>query len=108
MRGFGIWFKQDSRCSICGCLSITPIHDSQGRLTHYFGIQSDITELVQQRQAELAARHAAMQVHLGVCVGRGGGIGGRVRGLTVQHSHRALALQRDLGLLVKREAKSVL
>jgi hypothetical protein len=43
-------------------LSITPIHDSAGSLTHYVGIQSDITELVQQRQAELAARHAALQV----------------------------------------------
>ena len=57
-------------------LSITPIHDSQGTLTHYVGIQSDITELVQQRQAELAARHAALQV--------GGGEGFRVWGLVLR------------------------
>lgn len=43
-------------------LSITPILDAQGRLTHYVGIQSDITELVNHKKAELAARHAALQV----------------------------------------------
>ena len=42
-------------------LSVTPIHDAQGRLTHYVGVQSDITELVNHRQAELAAKHAAVQ-----------------------------------------------
>jgi hypothetical protein len=43
-------------------LSITPIHDARGKLTHYVGIQSDITELVNHKKAELAARHAALQV----------------------------------------------
>jgi hypothetical protein len=43
-------------------LSITPIHDVRGQLTHYVGIQSDITELVNHKKAELAARHAALQV----------------------------------------------
>lgn len=43
-------------------LSITPIHDEQGQLTHYVGIQSDITELVNHKKAELAAKHAALQV----------------------------------------------
>jgi hypothetical protein len=43
-------------------LSITPIHDARGTLTHYVGIQSDITELVNHKKAELAARHAALQV----------------------------------------------
>ena len=33
-----------------------------GQLTHYVGIQSDITELVNHKKAELAAKHAAMQV----------------------------------------------
>lgn len=42
-------------------LSITPIYDTAGRLTHYVGIQSDITELVRRKQAELAARHEAVQ-----------------------------------------------
>ena len=41
--------------------SVTPIYDSAGRLTHYVGIQSDITELVNHRKAELAAKHAALQ-----------------------------------------------
>jgi PAS domain-containing protein len=27
-------------------LSVTPVHNSQGLLTHYVGVQSDITELV--------------------------------------------------------------
>jgi hypothetical protein len=43
-------------------LSVTPIHDSAGVLTHYVGIQSDITELVNHKKAELAAKHAAVQV----------------------------------------------
>ena len=43
-------------------LSVTPLHDAAGRLTHYVGIQSDITELVNHKKAELAAKHAALQV----------------------------------------------
>ena len=43
-------------------LSVTPIHDSSGVLTHYVGIQSDITQLVKHKKAELAAKHAAVQV----------------------------------------------
>ena len=31
-------------------LSLTPVHDAAGCLTHYVGVQADITELVQQRQ----------------------------------------------------------
>jgi hypothetical protein len=43
-------------------LSVTPIHDAAGVLTHYVGIQSDITVLVNHKKAELAAKHAAVQV----------------------------------------------
>ena len=43
-------------------LSVTPIHNDAGILTHYVGIQSDITELVNHKKAELAAKHAAVQV----------------------------------------------
>jgi hypothetical protein len=46
-------------------LSITPIYDAAGRLTHYVGIQSDVTELVNHKRAELAAKHAALQVSQG-------------------------------------------
>ncbi|GAX73158.1 hypothetical protein CEUSTIGMA_g611.t1 [Chlamydomonas eustigma] len=42
-------------------LSVTPIRNSNGMLTHYVGIQSDITELVNHKKAELAAKHAAVQ-----------------------------------------------
>ncbi|KAG1657707.1 hypothetical protein FOA52_002511 [Chlamydomonas sp. UWO 241] len=42
-------------------LSVTPIFDAHGTLTHYVGIQSDITELVNHKKAELAAKHAALQ-----------------------------------------------
>jgi PAS domain S-box-containing protein len=42
-------------------LSLTPVFSASGDLTHYVGVQSDITELVNQRQSELAARHAAAQ-----------------------------------------------
>ncbi|KXZ53572.1 hypothetical protein GPECTOR_6g489 [Gonium pectorale] len=43
-------------------LSLTPIHDAlTGRLTHFVGVQSDITELVNHKRAELAAKHAALQ-----------------------------------------------
>ena len=43
-------------------LSITPVHNNDGYLTHYVGVQSDITELVEQKKAELAAKHQAVQV----------------------------------------------
>lgn len=43
-------------------LSVTPIHNEAGILTHYVGIQSDITDLVNHKKAELAAKHAAVQV----------------------------------------------
>ena len=36
-------------------LSLTPIRTARGRVTHYVGIQSDITELVNTRSAELDA-----------------------------------------------------
>lgn len=42
-------------------LSVTPIHDASGVLTHYVGIQSDITDFVNHKKAELAAKHAAVQ-----------------------------------------------
>ena len=42
-------------------LSLTPIHDAKGTLTHYVGIQSDITDLVNHKQAELSARHQAAE-----------------------------------------------
>lgn len=43
-------------------LSITPVHNDRGQLTHYVGVQSDITELVNHKKAELAAKHQAVQV----------------------------------------------
>lgn len=43
-------------------MSVTPIRNAAGKVTHYVGIQSDITELVNHRKAELAAKHAALQV----------------------------------------------
>ncbi len=43
-------------------LSITPVHNNKGQLTHYVGVQSDITELVKHKKAELAAKHQAVQV----------------------------------------------
>jgi PAS domain S-box-containing protein len=42
-------------------LSLTPIHDVKGTLTHYVGVQSDITDLVNHKQAELSARHQAAE-----------------------------------------------
>ena len=46
-------------------LSLTPIHDrSTGTLTHYVGIQSDITELVKHKRAELAAKHEATEAKI--------------------------------------------
>lgn len=53
-------------------LSITPIYDARGRLTHYVGIQSDVTELVNHKRAELAAKHAALQVRPVARSGPGG------------------------------------
>ena len=43
-------------------LSVTPVHNNSSQLTHYVGVQSDITELVNHKKAELAARHQAVQV----------------------------------------------
>lgn len=43
-------------------LSITPIHDSRGHVTHFVGIQSDVSDLVNHKKAELAAKHQAAQV----------------------------------------------
>jgi sigma-B regulation protein RsbU (phosphoserine phosphatase) len=40
-------------------LSITPVRDSSGRVTHYIGIQSDVTA---RRQAEEALREATRQL----------------------------------------------
>jgi signal transduction histidine kinase len=41
-------------------LSLTPIRAADGRVTHYVGIQSDVTQLFAHREAELAAlKHAA-------------------------------------------------
>jgi len=40
-------------------LSLTPIRDESDQLTHYVGIQSDITELVKRKQAEVIARNEA-------------------------------------------------
>lgn len=45
-------------------LSITPIHDSTGHVTHYVGIQSDVSDLVNHKKAELTAKHEAAQVTL--------------------------------------------
>lgn len=47
-------------------LSVTPVHNSKGQLTHYVGVQSDITELVNHKKAELAAKHQAVQVRVDV------------------------------------------
>lgn len=48
-------------------LSITPIHDSQGHVTHFMGIQSDISDLVNHKKAEMAAKHEAAQVRVSSC-----------------------------------------
>ena len=53
-------------------LSVTPIRDAAGRLSHFVGVQSDITELVNHKKAELAAKHAAVQARTcisGPCMG---------------------------------------
>ena len=48
-------------------LSITPIHDVRGHVTHFVGIQSDISDLVNHKKAELAAKHEAAQVSITCC-----------------------------------------
>jgi len=40
-------------------LSLTPIFDNNGKLQHYVGIQSDITELIERKKAEIEAKDAA-------------------------------------------------
>jgi len=45
--------------SFINYLSLTPIFDSEGGLTHYVGIQSDITELIRRKEAEVEAKDAA-------------------------------------------------
>jgi hypothetical protein len=65
--------------------SVTPIYDSSGKLTHYVGIQSDITQLINQKKAELAAKHAAMQVDDGVPACRGQGSQGQPQGQVCTH-----------------------
>ena len=42
-------------------LSLTPILDAAGNLTHFVGIQSDISELVRRREAEATATAAALE-----------------------------------------------
>jgi signal transduction histidine kinase len=42
-------------------LSVTPIRDASGRVTHYVGIQSDVTQLHAHREAELAALTAVAE-----------------------------------------------
>lgn len=49
-------------------LSITPIHDSNGQITHFVGIQSDISDLVNHKKAELNAKHEAAQVSVVTCI----------------------------------------
>lgn len=40
-------------------LSVTPIYDASSKLTHYVGIQSDITELVRRNRAARVAKDIA-------------------------------------------------
>ena len=40
-------------------LSLTPIRTAKGKVTHYVGIQSDVSELVNTREAELEALRKA-------------------------------------------------
>ena len=51
----------DGQDAFANYLSVTPIRDAAGRLSHFVGVQSDITELVNHKKAELAAKHAAVQ-----------------------------------------------
>ena len=54
-------YRKNGDAFVC-FLSITPVHNAHGNLTHFVGVQSDITELVNQRKDALAARHQAVQV----------------------------------------------
>lgn len=45
-------------------LSVTPIFSAKGRLSHFVGIQADVTDLTSHKQAALAATHAASLVSL--------------------------------------------
>jgi PAS domain S-box-containing protein len=42
-------------------LSVTPLHDHDGKLTHFVGIQSDVTELVQRKKGEAQAKIEAAE-----------------------------------------------
>ncbi len=42
-------------------LSLTPIRAADGHVTHYVGIQSDVTQLKAHREAELAALKQAAE-----------------------------------------------
>lgn len=42
-------------------LSVTPIRDEGGNLTHFVGVQSDVTELIQRKQAAAEAKIAAAE-----------------------------------------------
>lgn len=42
-------------------LSLTPVIDADGKLTHFVGVQADVTELIMSKNAELAAKNAAVQ-----------------------------------------------
>lgn len=42
-------------------LSLTPIFGANGQVTHYVGIQSDITELVNRKKAEMNAKQMAAE-----------------------------------------------
>ena len=42
-------------------LSLTPLKSPDGRVTHYVGIQSDVTQLYAHRDAELAALKQAAE-----------------------------------------------
>lgn len=55
-------YKKTTNERFVNYLSLTPIRDTSGRLTHYVGVQSDITDLVEHKQAELAAKNLAVQV----------------------------------------------
>ena len=57
-----MWTTPQNGDPFINYLSVTPIHDKNGKVTHYVGIQSDITDLVNREKAELAAKHVAIQV----------------------------------------------
>lgn len=54
-------YRKDGRPFV-SFLSVTPIHAPCGRVTHYVGIQSDISELTRNREDKLAALTAAAEV----------------------------------------------